>query len=60
MSDPLVNHIGTVSIGTETITNFRFANDIDSMANRVKYLDEALSRYNMEINPGKTKADGKW
>ena len=29
MKDALENHEGTVSIGGRTITNFRFADDID-------------------------------
>ena len=32
MADALENHKGTVSIGGRTITNLRFADDIDSLA----------------------------
>ena len=32
MSDALEEHAGKVSIGGRTITNLRFANDIDALA----------------------------
>ena len=32
MTDALEDHEGTVSIGGRTITNLRFANDIDGLA----------------------------
>ena len=32
MTDALEDHEGTVSIGGRTITNFRFADDIDGLA----------------------------
>ena len=32
MTDALKDHEGTVSIGGRTITNFRFADDIDGLA----------------------------
>ena len=62
MTDALEDHNGTVSIGGRTITNLRFADDIDGLAgneqelaNLVKRLDETSSRYGMEISAEKTK-----
>ena len=62
MTEALEHHNGSVSIGGRTITNLRFADDIDglagteeeliSLANR---LEETSTRYSMEINPEKTK-----
>ena len=60
--DALEDHEGTVSIGGRTITNLRFANDIDSLtgeeeelANLVERLDKASTAYGMEISAEKTK-----
>ena len=36
MTDALEDHEGTVSIGSKTITNLRFADDIDGLAQRKK------------------------
>ena len=62
MTDALEDHCGTVSIGGRTITNLRFADDIDGLAgdeeelaNLVNRLDETSSRYGMEISAEKTK-----
>ena len=62
MVDALNDHTGTVSIGGRTITNLRFADDIDGLAGReeelaslVKQLDTTSSRYGMEISAEKTK-----
>ena len=62
MTDALEDHEGTVSIGGRTITNLRFANDIDGlageeeeMANLVERLDKASTAYGMEISAEKTK-----
>ena len=62
MIDALDDHTGTVSIGGRTITNLRFADDIDGLAGKeeelaslVKQLDETSSRYGMEISAEKTK-----
>ena len=62
MSDALDNHEGTVSIGGRTITNLRFADDIDGLAgeeneltNLVNQLDRASTKYGMEISAEKTK-----
>ena len=62
MTDALEDHKGTVSIGGRTITNLRFADDIDGLAGNegeladlVKRLDETSSRYGMEISAEKTK-----
>ena len=61
MTDALVDHEGTASIGGRTITNFRFADDIDGLAgkeelaNLVERLDKASTAYGMEISAEKTK-----
>uniref|UniRef100_A0A673J0D1 Reverse transcriptase domain-containing protein n=1 Tax=Sinocyclocheilus rhinocerous TaxID=307959 RepID=A0A673J0D1_9TELE len=62
MKESLENHGGTVSIGGRNITNLRFADDIDGLAcseaelaTLVKNLDEASSRFGMEISAEKTK-----
>ena len=56
------HHEGTVSIGGRTITNLRFADDIDGLAgdeeelaNLVELLDKASTAYGMEISAKKTK-----
>ena len=62
MTDALEDHEGTVSFGGRTITNFRFADDIDGLAgeeeelaNLVECLDKASTAYSMEISAKKTK-----
>ena len=62
MTDALQDHEGTVSIGGRTITNLRFADDIDGLAgeegelaNLVERLDKASTAYGMEISAEKTK-----
>ena len=61
MTDALEDHEGTVSIGSRTITNLRFADDIDGLAgeeelaNLVELLDKASTAYGMEISAKKTK-----
>ena len=62
MTDALKDHSGTVSIGGRTIPNLRFADDIDGLAGKeeelaslMKQLDEASSRYGMEISAERTK-----
>ncbi|XP_077683208.1 DNA-directed RNA polymerases I and III subunit RPAC2-like isoform X3 [Eretmochelys imbricata] len=62
MTDTLEDHICTVSIEGRTISNLRFADDIDGLAgsedelaNLVKRLDETSAKYGMEINAEKTK-----
>ena len=59
MTDALEDHEGTVGIGGRTITNLRFAEDIDGLegeeeelANLVERLNKA---YGMEISAKKTK-----
>ena len=61
MTDAL-DHEGTVSIGGRTITNLRFADDIDGLAgeeeelaNLVERLDKASTAYGMEISTEKTE-----
>ena len=62
MTDALADHEGTVSIGGRTITNLRFADDIDDLAGEeevltqiVERLDKASTTYGMEISAEKTK-----
>ena len=62
MTDALEDHDGTVSIGGRTITNLRFADDIDGLArgeeelaNSVERLGKASTAYSMEISAEKTK-----
>ena len=63
MTDALNGHVGTVSIGGRTITNLRFADNIDGsagkeeeLANLVECLDEASTTvYGMRISAEKTK-----
>ena len=62
MADALEDHEGTVSIGGRTITNLRFADDIDGLAgdeeelaNLAEHLDKASTAYGMEISADKTK-----
>ena len=57
MTDALEDHEGTVSIGGRTITNLRFAVDIDGLAgeeeelaNLVECLHKANIAYGMEIS----------
>lgn len=62
MTDALEDHEGTVGIGGRTITNLRFADDIDGLAgseeelaNLVKRLDKASTCFGMQISAEKTK-----
>ena len=62
MTDALENHEGSVSIGGRTITNLRFADDIDALAGKedelvklINHLDTTSTKYGMEINAEKTK-----
>ena len=62
MTDALEDHQGTVSIGDRTITNLRFADDIDclpaeeeELAKFVERIDTAATAYGMEIGAEKTK-----
>ena len=61
MRDALEDHEGTVSIGGRTITNLRFAYDIDGLAGEeeklaklVERLDKASTAYGMAISAEKT------
>ena len=49
MTDALENHQGTVSIGGRTITNFRFADDIDGLAGDEQELANLVPRENIYI-----------
>ena len=62
MSDVLEEHKGTISIAGRTITNLRFADDIDGLARceqeraqLVERIDQTSQTYGMEINSEKTK-----
>ena len=62
MSDALEEHDGKVSIGGRNITNLRFADDIDALAEEeqelealVESLDKTCTRYKMDISAEKTK-----
>ena len=62
MSDAVEEHDRKVSIGDKNITNPRFADDIDSLAEEeqdlevlVESLDKTCTSYKMEISPEKTK-----
>ena len=56
MTDALEDHEGTVSIGGRTITNFRFADNIDGLAEEeelaklVERLDKTSTAFGMEIS----------
>ena len=61
MTDTFEDHEGTVSIGGRTITNLRFADDIDGLAGEeelvelAERLDKASTAYGMEISAEKIK-----
>ena len=61
MTDASEDHEGTVSIGGRTITNLRFADNIDGLAgeeelaNLVERLDKASTAYGMEISAENAK-----
>ena len=62
MTDAVEDHQGTVSIGGRTITNLRFADDIDGLAGKeeelaslVDRLDKTSAAFGMEISAEKTK-----
>ena len=64
MSDALEEHDGKVSIGGRNITNLRFADDIDALAEEeqelealVESLDKTCTRYKMEISAEKNKME---
>ena len=62
MTDALDEHDDEVSIGGRNITNLRFADDIDALAEGkqehealIESLDKTCTRYKMEINAEKIK-----
>ena len=66
MRDALEDHEGTVSIGGRTITNLRFADDIDGstgdegeLANLVERLDKASTAYGYGDQCQEDQADDK-
>ena len=61
MTNTLEDHEGTVSIGGRTITNLRFADDIDGLAgeeeelaNLLEHFDKASIAYGLKISAEKT------
>ena len=57
MSDALEEHDGKVSIGGRDITNLRFADDIDALAEEeqeLESLDKTCTRFKIEISAEKT------
>ena len=66
MSDALEEHDGKVSIGGRNITNLRFADDTDALAEKeqelealVESLDKTCTRYKMEISAREDQTDDK-
>ena len=66
MADALEDLGGTVSIGGRTITNLRFADNIDGLAGQeqelvklVNHLEEASTAYGMQIRVEKNQFDGQ-
>ena len=55
MTDAQEEHDGKVSISGKNITNLRFADDIDALAEVEKELDKPCTRNKMEISAEKTK-----
>ena len=62
MTDALEEHHGTVSLGSQVITNLWFTDDIDrlvgeeqELANLMNHLDKTSSRFSKEISAEKTK-----
>ena len=60
MADALGDHEGTVSIRGRTITNLRFADDIDGLAGQeqelvrlINHPEEAFTAYGMQISAEK-------
>ena len=66
MSDALEEHDGKVSIGGRNITNLRFADDIDALAEEeqelealVESLDKTCTRYKNGDQCGEDQTDDK-
>ena len=66
ITDALEDHIGTVTIGGRTITNLRFADDIDGLAgveqelaDLVSRLDNTSASYGMEISEKRKKRENQ-
>ena len=51
MTDALGDHEGTVSIGGRTITNLRFADDIDGLAGEEEDLPNLVERLDKAPQP---------
>ena len=65
MTDALEDHEGTVSTGSRTITNLRFADDSDGLtgeeelAKLVKRLNKASTAYGIMVSAEKTNLTTK-
>ena len=55
MTDALEDHEGTVSIGGRTITNLRFADDIDGLAGDEEELANLVHHHHQSLN-----REGRW
>ena len=62
MADTLEDHEGTVSTGGRTITNIRFADDIDGqtgqeqeLVSMIKHTEEASTAFGKQISAEKTR-----
>ena len=53
MTDVIGVHEGTVSIGGRTITNLRFADDIDGLAGEEEELAKLAERWNQHRDQNK-------
>ena len=51
MTDALEEHEGTVSIGGRTITNLRFADNIDGLAGEEEELTKLFERLDKALQP---------
>ena len=51
MTDALEDHEGTVSIGSRTITNLRFADDIDGLAGEEEELANLVEPFDKASKP---------
>ena len=50
MTDALEDHKASVSVGGRTVSNLRFANDIDGLAGSETELEEIISRLNQSCS----------
>ena len=57
MDDALENHVGTVRIGGRTVTNLRFADDIDGLAGSEQELAELVENIKIIWNGNQCRKD---